>query len=210
MKNKKRLIPLIILLVSLFLVPMSVRADFGDFAGDADYGGGGGGGYGGGGGDSDSSSGGSIDIVELFNMIFSIGRFLGWKGMLILLTIIIILYKTGQFSQRRSSGQPVQTYTPPPGNEILEPISSYLTIDPNFSEADFKEKISNFYIHFQQSWQAKDISDLRPYLTDTFFAKADRQLDNYRRSGQTNHVDRPTVLSVVLKGWKRIRITTLW
>ena len=195
MKNKKRLIPLIILLLCMLVIPMPVHADFGDFAGDSDYGGGD---YGGGGGDS-SSSGDGDGLFEIFYYLF---RFLGWKGTLILIAVIFVL---SMISKKKAKNAPPPLYSPPVESFDTEfdHISTFNKVDPNFSEAEFREKLSNFYIHFQQSWQNKDISDLRPYLTDALYAKSDRQLDSYRKNNQTNHVDHPTVLNVEILGWKK-------
>ena len=198
MKKKKKLIPLIvILLLCAIIIPFPVRADFGDFAGDNDYGGGGGGGGGGG------SSGSSSDGDGFFEILFYIFQLLGWKGSLIFIAAIIII---GMIRSKFSKKTPtVPIYSPEPETYDVEfdHISTYKNVDPNFSEAAFIEKLTNFYIHFQQSWEAKDISDLRPYLTDTLYAKSDRQLESYRKNNQTNHVDHPTVLKVEILGWKK-------
>ena len=85
----------------------------------------------------------------------------------------------------------------------LHPISQYLKVDSGFSPADFKEKLSNLYIRMQNDWQDKDISELRPYMTDAFYAQMKRQLDQLRKAGQTNYVQRPTVLGTNLLGWRQ-------
>ena len=191
------------LVLCLFVMPLPTHADFGDFAGDSDYGGGGDFDFGSdsdyGGSGSSSSDDGDDWIWDIFVYVFHL---LGWQGTLIVAVIIIIFFKLGK---KKSDAAPPAPYLPPVEqyDTEFEPMDYFKKIDPNFSEAEFKEKLSNFYIHFQQSWQAKDISDLRPYLTDTLYAKSDRQLDAYRKNGQTNHVDRPAVLNVELLGWKK-------
>ncbi len=83
----------------------------------------------------------------------------------------------------------------------LKPIDRYSSIDPSFSAAKLKQKLSNLYIQMQQCWQAKDLDSLRPYFTDAYFSQLDRQLDDYRRKGITNYVERPVVLSVRFDGF---------
>ena len=83
----------------------------------------------------------------------------------------------------------------------LSPMSEYLALDSNFSETALCEKLSNLYVKFQNAWQDKDLSELRPYLSDAFYATADRQLDSYRRKGQTNIIERIAVLGVELRGF---------
>lgn len=75
----------------------------------------------------------------------------------------------------------------------LKSMSEYFTIDPQFSESEFNEKLSNLYVQFQNAWQAKDLDPLRPYLSDAYFATVDRQLDNYRKASQTNRIERIAV-----------------
>lgn len=87
----------------------------------------------------------------------------------------------------------------------LRSMSEYFTIDPQFSETEFNEKLANLYVQFQNAWQAKNLDSLRPYLSDAYFATVDRQLDNYRRASQTNRIERIAVLGVSLSGWKQER-----
>ena len=47
------------------------------------------------------------------------------------------------------------------------------------------------------------MSPLRPYLTDAFYAQCDTQLDAYRRSRQTNRIERIAVLDTRIVGWKQ-------
>lgn len=82
-------------------------------------------------------------------------------------------------------------------------MSDYTQVDPDFDAAALETKLSDMYVHFQHSWQNKDMSDLRPYLTDEFYAQCESQLDNYTRNSQTNIVDNIVVESVVLKGWQQ-------
>jgi len=186
MKYFKRIVPIIVLIICIFIFPMPSHADFGDFAGDSDFGGGDWGdsdddySYG----DSHSRNNSGDDetsFAELVALYVIFGLILGGVAVA---TVAI------------SKDQNNRT------NNYGKSIESLKEIDPQFSEAEFKEKLAEFYVHFQRSWQAKDITDLRPYLTDTLYNKCDLQLDSYRKNNQTNHVDDPKVLSVELKYWK--------
>ena len=86
-------------------------------------------------------------------------------------------------------------------SSILKSVSDFTAKDENFSESGLCEKLTKIYPELQAGWQAKDISGLRPYMTDAFFAQMDRQLNNYRRFGQTNIVTDIDVRNVQLKGW---------
>lgn len=83
----------------------------------------------------------------------------------------------------------------------LLPIADYKQIDTGFDEEEFKAKVSEMYVKFQNSWQKRDMDDLRPYLTDEFYAQCESGLDNYTRNRQTNIIDDIDVKSVEIKGW---------
>ena len=85
----------------------------------------------------------------------------------------------------------------------LNPMSEYREHDPEFNEGRIKSMMSNLYVQMQDTWQHKDISSLRPYMTDEFYSQMDRQLEAFRRTGRTDYTERIAVLSVELKGWKQ-------
>lgn len=105
------------------------------------------------------------------------------------------------YTPKRSANLPAGAQ--PTDRSTLNNISDYTDVDPDFSEAEFCSDISNMYVQFQNAWQNKNIEELRPYLTDEFYARMDRQLDNYRRNHQTNMVERIAVLGVAISGWKQ-------
>ena len=194
MKNKFKILPLIIMVISLLVLPLCSHADFGDFAGESDYGNSG-----------DSwDSGGSWDSDSSYSSSRSSGS--SDTGEIIIMVIIFIVFSLFKYFKnkeddnetiRRIMNEPRST----PQSE-LKSMTSYSQVDPSFSASEFKEKLSNLYVRFQNDWQVKDITELRPYLSDAFYAQMDRQLDIYRMKHQTNRVERIAVLGVELKGWK--------
>ena len=207
--NWKKLLPLLAVLVfaiGIIALPAAVNtlpthADFGDFAGDGDYGGDwGGGDYDYGGNDDYSYSGGDSSTGNSFldGVLLVIFSVFSWPGVILLLVFLYF------WNKKKGGNQPSQ----PAGAQrtdasTLRNMAEYQQLDPQFSEAEFREKLSNLYVRFQNSWQAKNMEDLRPYLTDAMYAQFDRQLDNYRQNHQTNHVERISVLGVTLRGWKQ-------
>ncbi|MBO7474897.1 MAG: Tim44 domain-containing protein [Ruminococcus sp.] len=212
MKRFLRILPLLAVIFGLFLFPARPlfseasprRADFGDFSGDSDFGDSGGWDSGGdswdsggwdsdsGGWDSDSggsySGGGNSDGGGACSILFSI----------IIIATFVSLLAYFSPSNKRSLEQMAQPSTPA---RKLRPVNEYLSVDPSFSEEQFRDKVSNLYVQFQNAWQKKDLSSLRPYLTDTYFAQMDNQLNRYRQNRQTNMVERIAVLSTNLLGW---------
>lgn len=197
---KKLFAVLLSVLLLCGAVSVLAHADFGDYGGDYDFGGGdfdsGGfdfddddddGGYYfyGGISDSDSDGGGSSIL----------------GGVILAAIIILVVYMSVRKKGKGSA--PVMPGAQATDPSTLRSMSDYPALDPQFSEAAFREKLSNLYVQFQNAWQDKDLTPLRPYLTDAFYNKCDRQLDAYRQNRQTNRIDRPSVLGVELVGWKQ-------
>ena len=207
----KKFLPLILacmMAVTVIAVPLAGHAiDFGDYAGDDDYGGGdwGGGDWG----DDDDWSGSSSSSSDddgfilwwLFKVVYDL---FGVPGVIVLLLICAGIYI---FRNRGKKAKPMQQPRPQGAQRTdrstLAPIHTYLQLDPGFEPEAFKEKLSNLYVQFQNAWQDKNIESLRPYLSDAMYAQMDRQLDVYRQKNQTNHVERISVLGVELAGWKQ-------
>ena len=188
MKHTRLLAILCAALLFIATVPLSrARADFGDYAGGSDYGGSD---YDYGGGDSyyssdRSYSSSSSDESSPVEIAVGIGIFI----------VIIILVNAGK---KKDKGAARST-----GSTSLNPMSVYASLDPAFSPAAMEAKIANLYIQMQNCWQKKDISSLRPYLSNMFFEQADRQLEAHRAAQRTNYVKNPTVLGVSLLGFKQ-------
>ena len=85
----------------------------------------------------------------------------------------------------------------------LKPMSEYLELDPEFDEERIKTLMSNLYVQMQDTWREKDISSLRPYMTDAFFSQMNRQLEQFRKYHRTDYTERIAVLNVGLKGFRQ-------
>lgn len=211
MKKKILAVLLAIFLLGLGTFSLIGHADFGDFAGDNDYGD-----WGGGddwGNDSDWDWDSDDDYDSNGGFVYIPGGSSGGSGggstvgsiVMALIIVAVIVF----FVLRRKGGGSAHTNKPvAPGAQAtdpstLKPISEYLTLDPTFSESEMREKISNLYVQFQDAWHAKDLTPLRPYLSDAYYAQSDRQLDTYRRNHQTSYIDRISVMDVALSGFKQ-------
>ncbi len=178
----------LIVLLTILSLPAVGHADAGFFSGGADYGGSsysGGGSYDG----SGSSSGGSFNPVMIFvddeEQADSI-----WTGLVIVVAVVIVVIgfvgKKKQQPQQPEGGRPVARTT-------VDPVVLRAK-DPNFSVQAFLEKVANDYVQMQRCWQDKNWEPMRPLMTDALYSQFDRQLDELRRSGQTNYVERIAVL----------------
>ena len=85
----------------------------------------------------------------------------------------------------------------------LKPIEQYYKLDPEFDGEGIKSLTANLYVQLQDSIQAKDISSLRPYMTNEFYSQVDRQIDSLRKQHKTAYTENIAVLGVTLKGWRQ-------
>ena len=198
---KKLLVFLCIaLMLCLCVIKMPSRADFGDFGGDNDFGGGydydggndydyDGGGYYFFGGTSGGSGGGSFFEIAVVIVIVAL--------------IIMSAVKKQKGGTGSSGGTPVHTGTRVTDASALRPISQYRELDPNFDETRFCDRMGNLYMQLQECWTKKDLEPLRPYLTDELYNMSDKQLDNYRRTGNTNYVNKIAILERQILGFRQ-------
>lgn len=127
----------------------------------------------------------------------------GFIVFVVIVALVVFFARKSKKGSKKANGGPIMPGATPTNAASLNRVEEYSALDPGFSPAEFTEKLSNMYVKFQNSWQAKNMEDLRPYLTDALYAQCDRQLDSYRRNKQTNMIERIAVLGVDLVGWKQ-------
>ena len=245
---KKRIIALVFALLLILFIPVCSHAEFGEFAGDSDYG------YDSGGYDSGNdydydydndyrddddddnyyvyekeekttlyysnissshsdggfggyfdSKGNALSVASIKNTDDVEANYSAVLGAIIagFIAIIVISFKRskrgGNYTAR---SKPINPGAEPTRSDTLKQMSEYTAVDPDFSETQLKEKVSNMYIQMQSCWQKKNLEQLRPYFTDALYAQFDRQLEPYRTRHETNMVDRIAVLGVAFNGWR--------
>ncbi len=212
MKHFKKLKFLVVLFAVIgciaFIPAMVCKADFGNYAGDTDYGGGTTYDYGGndtydtydyGGGNDITYSSDSSDmdpetaiaIVVIVAVCFLLSKVWGLRK-----------NKRNPFKRNNYQAPPRQTQTQnKPKSNNNKPMSEYTKLDPNFDATALSEKMGNLYVQMQQCWTAKNIEPLRPYFTDALFNQMNMAVQQNIRNGHTNYVDRIAVLGVTPTGW---------
>ncbi len=196
----KRFFAALMILFLCVTLPLTARADFGNFSGNSDYGGGGG-----------SSSHSSHSSGSSFDHDYSSGSSRGSNSSspvvtatVITIVIIVLLVKArsgrggGSGSGSSRGGVPpvpVKTAVP------CKPMSQYKELDDQFDQAELKEKISNLYVQMQNCWQDRNLEPLQPYFTDALLNQMTRSVETMKKLGQTNYVQRIAVLGVDLEGW---------
>ena len=188
----------------LLLCSTGVLADFGGFSGDSDYSGSWSSG-------SDSDWGWDYDDGDSGGGWFLFGDSDDYDGrgvscqsdMLMLFVIIIIIVLVIIFIRNSQNQQPtVITGVEKTDDSMLSPMSDYIAnVDPGFSIAQMQTKLSNLYVQLQDCWSARDLTPLRPYLTDELYNQSERQLDEMKSHRQTPHVERVSVLGTNVRGY---------
>ncbi len=189
---KKTLLFLCVLLCcGLLLSPAAFRsgADFGDFAGDDDYGD-----YDGydgyddydGGSGSGGGSGGFADTAVT-----------------LVIVVIIVIWAVASGKGKKTAVSAAPASPVPSSLPALAPLDSYREADPAFSEEMLRDWVATAYVRLQRAWQLRDLSSVRPLLSDELAARTETQLDAYRQAGRTNMIDRIAVLEVAFLGWRR-------
>lgn len=178
--------------------PLTAKADFGDFSGDTDYGGG----------DYDSGGdwGSSWDSDDSDDYYYGggssgSGSAGGGYGASIIIAIVIIIIMLSKNKKKGTAGGPRPAGAAVTPDSMLQPMNAYMSLDPGFNEAAFRERMSNLYVQMQQEWHNKNIESLKPYMTDAFWNQMDIQLDQKRKTGQTPCTERVAVLEITPRGF---------
>ena len=212
-----------LLAVLVLALPVLGHADVGGFSGDYDYGGGWDSGSdwdsgwdSGSSWDDDWSSGSSggdyifIGDSDDFGMDGDLG--IGGCCFVIFFVVIVILIVArknkggGSGGAGGSSGGSVKNAGPmpqgakPTNKATVDPVELKAK-DPNFSEQEILEKVSNHYVQMQNCWQDKNWEPMRALMTDALWSQLNRQLDVIKKNGQTNYVERIAVLGTRIVGY---------
>lgn len=180
-----------LLAVLCFLsLPAVGHADAGFFSGSADYGGSYSGGSSVSGGGSYSGGGSSFNPVVIFVDDEEQAEDI-WNGLILIVAVVVcvtfFVFRTRRKQQSRPRG------AQPTIRQSVDPVVLRAR-DPNFSLPAFLEKAANDYVQMQRCWQEKDWEPMRPLLTGALYAQMERQLEELRRQGRTNYVERIAVL----------------
>lgn len=198
---KKKWILIVLILCSIFALHITTRADFGSFSGESDYGS-----------SSDWSSGDSYSSYDYDrNYDRDYGSSSGDDslgvvvGMSIFIFIAVIFGGKSKERSKKKSGKKVRItgQSKNSGNTKLTSIAEFTKHDPNFRVQKLTEKAANLYVQMQNGWTAKDIEPLRPYFTDALFTQMERSLQEIKKRGETNMVERIAVLDVTPLGFKQ-------
>lgn len=217
MKRWRWLVALALIVALTFAAAAPGLADAGDFAGDSDWGGSSswdsGSDWGsssdwGSGSDwsssdwssSGSSWGGSSWSSGSSNISYddSDDSFGGGLVALIVIAVIAFIVIRNLKKNGANSARPGSLYTAKQDTTPGLPLSDLKAKDPNFNEQKFLEQVGNHYIQMQDAWEKKDWEPMRAIMTDSLYNQMERQLEELKKRGMTNYVDRIAVLDAFI------------
>ncbi len=180
---------LALMLLLCLSLPMT-HADVGNFAGDSDWGDSDWG-------DSDWSS--DYDSGSDYDSDGEAGDFgtVLWTVVAIFAVAIIFSVKE-KIDKKKGNTSAVRVSEPVEQADLTELMAR----DPDFDQDKFLENVGNLYVQMQKAWTARKWEPMRAHLTDAFYNQLAHQLDEMIQAGQTNHVDRISVLSTVITGYE--------
>ncbi|MBQ4061361.1 MAG: TIM44-like domain-containing protein [Christensenellaceae bacterium] len=208
--NRKILFVLtaLILIIALMAVPAVSLADAGGFVGDSDWGSldFGDFDFGSSDWDSDYDYGSDYDYESGLGTGVALGSCLGGGGIgsaVIIIVIIIIILSIKSKKKGASSANRVN-YAPRSAD-----ITALRNADPAFSEQMFLEKARNLYVRLQNAWTQKNLEQVRTEFSGPMYSQLERQLAPFIQNGQTNYVDRITVLAADIVDYKQDEVNDI-
>lgn len=200
---KRRLFALLLCLILVFsALCIHAGADFGDFAGDNDYGGGNDWGDSDwGGSDWDDDDGGFAFIGGGGSSGGGGGSIVGPFIVCVVVCAVIVLIAYLSSKNKKGGRRPIMPGAQRTDSAKLRPMAEYQTLDAKFDEGALTQRLSNWYVQMQNAWSAGDIGPVRPFFSDGYYAQMERQLNNLTQAGRTDHTERIAVLGVTLRGF---------
>ena len=196
--KKRMLAVLAAVLVVCTMLSVTGFADFGDYAGDSDYG------WDSGGSDWGSDWGSSYDWdSDYYSSSGSTGGgdFIWTAIVFVAIVVLAIVGNRGKGKNTRGgSGRDPVNLGQQPTAPLVNRLDELKKKDPNFSEAKFLDDAANLYVRMQNCWTDKNLEPVRPHLSTELFAKSDRQIQAYKKNHQTDHVERISVLDTRIVG----------
>ena len=167
----------------------------------------GGGSGGSSGGYSGGYSGGGSGGIVFFGGSGGSGSGSGAVGIVIAVVVIIAIVainqakKSGAQSAGRAGQQP---YTPPSMDRpAVSPAEQLKKTDPDFSEQAFLAWAHEVFIQLNTAWTKQDWAMIRPFESDALFREHSMQLDEYKRNGTVNYLERVAVKDSFIESYSQ-------
>jgi hypothetical protein len=87
---------------------------------------------------------------------------------------------------------------PVPVVNLNQMVAEFKQRDPNFSEQQFEDVASTAFFKVQEAWAKRDMSGARSFVSPTLLNRFQAQLDQMKREGKVNKMEKLAVGSVDL------------
>lgn len=191
MRQRKKILFLVVIAILLVSVPFAVFADVG---GNVDY--------------SppsrDGNPGGGFGF-DPFTM-FYLGNALNLSPGAMIAIVIVFMVLKNRSGRRPSyhSQEPVAMRSEMPPVQIdQKSLDELRASDPSFSKNAFLSKVSNMFVQLQRAWSDKDWKRVRPFEHDQIFHMHNEQLNRFIEDNQTNRVEEINVMDAELESYEK-------
>jgi predicted lipid-binding transport protein (Tim44 family) len=91
----------------------------------------------------------------------------------------------------------------PAARDLDHGIAQLRALDSGFDPSRFCDQAMDFFFKLQAAWSARELSPLRPRLTDDLFAQLQADIDQCKRQGIINRVENIAVRTCELtEAWQ--------
>lgn len=195
----KKLFTVLLALLMVLVISTAAFADFGDYAGDSDWG-------------SDWDSGWDYDSGSDWDSGWddwndddwgsgssSSGSSGGFSALEFVVAAIIVAIVIGSSAikpkRRKGNNAPAPRVAP-----LVNDLSGLKERDPAFNESKFLADSANLYIRLQEAWSKKNLTPVRTRLAEELYARSERQINAYIANNQTNRIEKISVLNASIVG----------
>ena len=177
-------------------IPIDV-GNFNDYSGGDDWGGS----------SSWDSSWDSYDDYGSSSSGFSAGFISGMLTdnpviVIIIVVVLIALFVLGG-RKKRASGQTGRQSQPQVQDNTERINGAVLQVDPKFSSEKFLAWAKEVFITLQQAWMDRDWKKVRPFEKEELYKQHEMQLNEYRKLGRINVIERININQAFLQKYER-------
>lgn len=150
-----------------------------------------------GGGDSGFDGGG------MFALLWLLGD-LPFGAVFIIIIVFVIIIFSRAAKNAKSAGPKVQHVVTRDYTAVDDATAMRVREkDPGFSPEEFKSYAKDVLLRTQESWEARNMNLMRPYLTPAYFNVIRTQAQEYIDDRKTNHIDGQNISDVWLVGFSQ-------
>lgn len=112
--------------------------------------------------------------------------------------IVIIIIRTLRSGPGPVIGEPIK---PRVDESLLQPVSAYAELDPDFSDTELKRWLTDLYARITACRVSGSFEPVREDLSGSVLLQLDEEARKNRTYKRTLRIDRPVILNITLRGF---------